>query len=85
MTIEFNPLSRQEISNFVTDFIEELMDDYEKNVGELQREKVKKDLLGKGFTIKDNLRSIKRNIMNEFVNYVGLDRIWCSEEGKAEK
>ena len=76
MTIEFEPLSEQDILDFVTDFIEELMDSYEKNIGGLQREKVKSALLEKNFIEKDNLRNIKRDVMNEFVNYVGLDRVW---------
>ena len=79
MTIEFQPLSKQEIFDFVADFIEDLIDGYEKNIGELQREKVKSDLLEKGFTTKDNLRNIKRDVMNSFVNYVGLDRVWYSK------
>lgn len=76
MTIEFEPLSERDILDFVTDFIEELMDSYEKNIGGLQREKVKSALLEKNFIAKDNLRNIKRDVMNEFVNYVGLDRVW---------
>lgn len=79
MTIEFDSLSTQERIDFVTDFIEELMDDYEKNIGELQREKVKSELLEKGYIVKDNLRNVKRDIMNEFVNHIGLERVWCSK------
>lgn len=79
MTIEFEPLSKQKIMDFVTDYIDELMDSYENNIGELQREKIKSALLEKGYIVKDNLRNVKRDIMNEFVNYVGLDRVWCSK------
>ena len=78
-SIEFDSLSTQERIDFVTDFIEELMDDYEKNIGELQREKVKSELLEKGYIVKDNLRNVKRDIMNEFVNHIGLERVWCSK------
>lgn len=81
MAVEFDSLSSQEISNFVNDYIEELMDAYEENIGEIQREKIKKDILfKKRFTEKTNLRNVKREVMNEFVNSIGLEQVWGSTE-----
>lgn len=85
MTYEFEPLSYDDKKHFVSEFVDELIEDYVSHVGSLDGENIKKKIEEKNYQSYDNLRSIKRNIMNYFVDLVGENSAWIENESKEEQ
>lgn len=79
MTYEFQPLSNDEKIQYVSDITDEMIVDYVKHIGELDEPYIKNKIRGMNYHNNDNLRSIKRNVMNEFVELVGETNIWENE------
>lgn len=76
MTYEFKPLSYEDKMNFIISFTDELIEAYNSHIGELDQEKIKERIIQKNFQNQNNLRNIKRNIMNAFVDLVGENSAW---------
>lgn len=82
MTYEFEPLSYEDKMEFIISFTDELIEAYILHVGELDYEGIKERILHKDFQVQNNLRTIKRNIMNTFVELVGENGAWLEGLGK---
>lgn len=76
MTYEFQPLSYNDKVKFVSDFSDKLLADYAEHIGEVDKDSIKKCIMEENYQNNDNLRSVKRNIMNCFVGLVGKDSAW---------
>lgn len=76
MTYEFQPLSYDDKVKFVSDFADKLLMDYAKYIGEVDNDSIKKHIVEANYQNFDNLRSIKRKVMNCFVGLVGNDSAW---------
>lgn len=76
MTFEFQPLSYDDKVKFVSDFSDKLLTDYAEHIGEVDKDSIKKRIMEENYQNYDNLRSIKRNVMNCFVGLVGKDSAW---------
>ncbi len=75
MTYEFQPLSTEEKTKFTVNLIDGLIIDYHTEIGELDGETIKNRIVSMRFEQSDNLRNIKRDIMNSFVDLVMGDEI----------
>lgn len=88
MTYEFQPLSHTDKEQFVSDFTDKLLEDYTEHIGVLDKTEIKNQIVGENYQNCDNLRSIKRNVMNCFVRLVGVDSAWeecaSSEKGRLD-
>lgn len=76
MTYEFQPLSYDDKVKFVSDFADKLLMDYAEHIGELDNDSIKRHIVEANYQNLDNLRSIKRKVMNCFVGLVGNDSVW---------
>lgn len=76
MTYEFQPLSYTDKLKFITDFTDKLLKDYKEHIGGLDEFNIKKQIIEKNYQISDNLRNIKRKVMNDFVELVGEESAW---------
>lgn len=76
MTCEFQSLSYDDKTKFVSDFVDKLLTDYTEHIGKVDKESIKNSIMGENFQNMDNLRNIKRTIMNCFVRLVGEDSAW---------
>lgn len=79
MTYEFEPLSYDDKRQFVSEFTDKLIEDYITHIGELNKSDIKNKILKEKYQNYDNLRSIKRNIMNAFVSLVGENSAWMED------
>ena len=70
MTYEFQALSLSDKIRFVSEFTDKLLEDYTENIGTLDQDIIKKQILEKNYHNYDNLRIIKRKVMNRFVELV---------------
>ncbi len=84
MTYEFEPLSYEDKMKFIISFTGELIEAYISYVGELDQEGIKERIIHKNFQNQNNLRTIKRNIMNTFVELVGENSAWLERETSYE-
>ena len=84
MTYEFQPLSYDDKMKFVSDFADKLLLDYAEYTGEVDTDSIKKLIIEENYQNYDNLRSIKRSVMNCFVRLVGNDSAW-KESVNSEK
>lgn len=76
MTFEFEPLSYSDKLMFVSEYADKLLEDYTEFIGILDSTNIKKKIIEADYQNSDNLRSIKRKIMNCFVELVGTDSVW---------
>ena len=76
MTYEFEPLSRGELEKFVSEYIDMLISDYNKIIEIIDGTSIKNKLMQMDYVKFDNLRNIRRNIMNDFVKEIGVEKIW---------
>lgn len=76
MTYEFEPLSYDDKMQFILNYTDELIRAYISHVGELDQEGIKEKIIKKDFQSQNNLRNIKRNIMNAFIDLVGENSAW---------
>lgn len=76
MTYEFKPLSSDDKMQFVSDYIDKLIEDYIKHVGKLDKVDIKERIIQMKFHNQNNLRDIKHNIMNKFVDLVRGNSAW---------
>lgn len=76
MTYEFQPLSYTDKLKFITDFTDKLLKDYKEHIGGLDEFNIKKQIIEKNYQTSDNLRNIKRKVMNDFVELVGEESAW---------
>ena len=76
MTFEFEPLSYSDKLMFVSEYADKLLEDYTEFIGILDSTDIKKKIIEADYQNSDNLRSIKRKIMNCFVELVGTDSVW---------
>lgn len=76
MTYEFQPLSYTDKVQFISDFTDELLEEYTKHIGVLDKTDIRNQIVEENYQNCDNLRSIKRKIMNCFVGLVGEDSTW---------
>lgn len=76
MTYEFQPLSYDDKVKFVSDFADKLLLDYAEHIGDVDKDSIKKLIIEENYQNYDNLRSIKRSVMNCFVRLVGNDSAW---------
>lgn len=79
MTYKFQPLSYIDKLQFITDFTDKLIEDYKTEIGALDEVNIKKHIIEKKYQNSDNLRNIKRNVMNDFVGLVGEESAWKGE------
>lgn len=70
MTYEFQALRLSDKIRFVSEFTDKLLEDYTENIGTLDQDIIKKQILEKNYHNYDNLRIIKRKVMNRFVELV---------------
>lgn len=88
MTYEFQPLSYADKVQFVSEFADKLLEDYTEHIGVLDKTVIKEQIMEENYQNYDNLRSIKRNVMNCFVGLVGKDSAWKeyvnSEQGEQD-
>ena len=84
MTYEFEPLSYDDKMQFVLNFTDELIGSYISHVGKLDQEGIKERIIQKNFQNQNNLRTIKRNIMNIFVELVDANSAWLEEKTRYE-
>lgn len=85
MTYEFEPLTYDEKKFFASQFTDELIADYIEHIGSLDEKSIRGKIEDKKFQGFDNLRIIKRNIMNYFVDLVGEDSAWLKNDSKKEQ
>ena len=52
------------------------MKDYKEHIGGLDEFNIKKQIIEKNYQTSDNLRNIKRKVMNDFVELVGEESAW---------
>ena len=71
MTYEFQPLSYEDKVQFVSDFTDRLLEDYAEHIDAVDELTVKQQIMAGNYQKYDNLRSIKRDVMNCFVKLVG--------------
>lgn len=76
MTYEFEPLSKGEIEKFVSEYVDMLISDYNKKIEIIDGTSIKNKLIQMDYVKFDNLRNIRRNIMNDFVKEIGVEKIW---------
>lgn len=76
MTYEFQPLSYTDKLKFITDFTDKLLKDYKEHIGGLDEFNIKKQIIEKNYQTSDNLRNIKRKVINDFVELVGEESAW---------
>lgn len=84
MTYEFEPLSYDDKMQFIINFTDELISSYILHVGELEKEDIKEKIIQHNFQNQNNLRTIKRNVMNVFVELVGENSAWLGEKTSYE-
>lgn len=80
MTFEFEPLSTTDKFHFISDTTDELINEYISEIGSLDISGIKEKILKKEYEHFDNLRNIKRDIMNTFVELVGEESAWNKEK-----
>lgn len=80
MTYEFQPLTQEEITQYIAEYVDELIRDYSKVVRDFDIEKVRSQILNRDYSACDNLRIIKKNVMNDFVREVSDYGIWDETE-----
>ncbi|MFQ7195396.1 hypothetical protein, partial [Thomasclavelia spiroformis] len=68
----------EEKMKFVSDLADKLLDEYTEYIGELDKSEIKKQIMEENYQNYDNLRNIKRNVMNCFVKLVEKDRLWSN-------
>lgn len=76
MTYEFQQLTSEDKKLFISEYIDILIDEYEKNIGELDSKDIKDKLMKNSYHTYTNVRLIKRDVMNAFVELVDVNNIW---------
>ena len=76
MTYEFQQLTTEDKKRFVSEFIDVLIAEYEENIGQLNNKNIKDELMKKSYHTYTNVRLIKRDVMNAFVELVDVNNIW---------
>ena len=76
MTYEFLQLTTEDKKRFVSEFIDVLIAEYEENIGQLNNKNIKDELMKKSYHTYTNVRLIKRDVMNAFVELVDVNNIW---------
>lgn len=76
MTYEFQQLTTKDKKRFVSEFIDVLIAEYEENIGQLNSKNIKDELMKNSYHTYTNVRLIKRDVMNAFVNLVDVNNIW---------
>ena len=76
MTYEFQQLTTEDKKRFVSEFIDVLIAEYEKNIGQLNSKNIKDELMKNSYHTYTNVRLIKRDVMNAFVDLVDVNNIW---------
>lgn len=76
MTYEFLQLTTEDKKRFVSEFIDVLIAEYEENIGQLNNKNIKDELMKKSYHTYTNVRLIKRDVMNSFVELVDVNNIW---------
>lgn len=76
MTYEFQQLTTEDKKRFVSEFIDVLIAEYEKNIGQLNSKNIKDELMKNSYHRYTNVRLIKRDVMNAFVELVDVNNIW---------
>ena len=76
MTYEFQQLTIEDKKRFVSEFIDVLIAEYEKNIGQLNSKNIKDELMKNSYHRYTNVRLIKRDVMNAFVELVDVNNIW---------
>lgn len=85
MTYEFIPLSVQDKITFVNDFTNKLLSDYCQYISqEINNDDIKNKMFSIDFCGMNNLRNIKRGIMNEFIDIVGTNELWNKQTVEKE-
>jgi len=81
MTYEFLPLTIEDKTRFINEFIDGLLLDYQHYIStEINIEEIKGKVICRiNLAAISNLRNIKRNIMNEFIDIVGTKKLWDEE------
>ena len=74
--------------HWVSPYADKLIEDYTEHIGVLDKTTIKNQIIEENYQNYDNLRSIKRNVMNRFVGLVGKDSAWKeyvnSEQGEQD-
>ena len=76
MTYEFQQLTTEDKKRFVLEFIDVLIAEYEENIGQLNSKNIKDELMKNSYYTYTNVRLIKRDVMNAFVELVDVNNIW---------
>lgn len=76
MTYEFQQLSSKDKERFVSEFIDKLIEEYKENIGQLDSEDIKNKIMKNSYQTYSNIRLIKRDVMNSFVEIVGVNNVW---------
>ena len=76
MTYEFLQLTTEDKKRFVLEFIDVLIAEYEENIGQLNSKNIKDELMKNSYHTYTNVRLIKRDVMNAFVELVDVNDIW---------
>ena len=76
MTYEFQQLTTEDKKRFVSEFIDVLIAEYEENIGQLNSKNIKDELMKNSYHTYTNVRLIKRDVMNAFVDLVDVNNIW---------
>lgn len=76
MTYEFQQLKTEDKKRFVSEFIDVLIAEYEENIGQLNSKNIKDELMKNSYHTYTNVRLIKRDVMNAFVDLVDVNNIW---------
>lgn len=76
MTYEFQQLTTEDKKRFVLEFIDVLIAEYEENIGQLNSKNIKDELMKNSYHTYTNVRLIKRDVMNAFVELVDVNNIW---------
>lgn len=82
MTYEFEPLSKEEINKYISDYINELLTDYKKIDESIKIETIKKRLSENKYYQYNNIRIIKRKILYDFSRIILYDETFEKEESK---
>lgn len=81
MSYECYPLSPEDIEKFKVAFITDLLNDYIQIMpNSVNIEDTRQKLSNIDFSSRNNLRNIRRDIMNKFVEVIGLDGLWNNSE-----
>ncbi|WP_337434261.1 AAA family ATPase [Enterocloster sp.] len=76
MTYEFQQLTTEDKKRFVSEFIDVLIAEYEENIGQLNSKNIKNELMKNSYHAYTNVRLIKKDVMNAFVELVDVNNIW---------